>query len=108
MQAEELSHPGPFRRGGAVERRPGVTRWQSHTWTADRSGGRQVVAVDRSGPTAESLPADDANRRLLWRGYRVRLHADEAESYYHNLMTPAPQAFVVMRTREGGDPFPPS
>jgi hypothetical protein len=42
----------------------------------------------------------------IYRGLRVRLHLDEAESYYHNLTVERPRCFVVTREDETGEQAP--
>jgi hypothetical protein len=103
-QADEPSLPGAFQVAVLMERRPGATRWQPFTWTVAGLVAGEVAASSKSGPVA--MPSGDGIRRTLWRGYEVALHADEAESYYFNLMSASPQAFVVVRYDEDGQPSP--
>ena len=104
MQADEQSIPEVFQVAVLMERRPGATQWQPFTWTAMGLVAGDVAAGRHGGP--QSMPADEGNERALWGGYEVRLHVDEAESYYFNLMSPSPQAFVVMRADENGQRKP--
>lgn len=104
MYAEEQKIPDTFPVAVLMERRPGATRWQPFTWTAVGLVAGSVAEGDRGEPTP--MPGDGDSERALWRGYEVRLHADEAESYYFNLMSPKPQAFVVMREGDDGRRIP--
>ncbi len=80
-----------------MECRPGVTRWVPTVWEAvgvtvgeHVLGDAPVVILDRGD-----------YRQLKYGGLTVRLHADEAPDYYHNLMAPAPGCFVVAEVEEG-------
>jgi hypothetical protein len=98
MQTRRNHIPASFDVAVLMERRPGVTRWQRWSWAP---GGLVAGSVAQgSHRVAEEMPAPDGQRRVLWRGYELRLHPDEAESYYHNLMAPVPRAYVVT----SGDP----
>ena len=100
MHADEQYIPDAFQVAVLMERRPGVTRWQPFSWTAVGLLAGEVAASGQDEPAP--MPADEGRERALWRGYKVKLHADEAESYYFNLMSASPQAFVVMRDDENG------
>lgn len=95
MADESPTLPERFTVAVLMERRPGVTSWQPHVWAPVGL----IAGAVAEGPVGVPLamPADGESRRELWRGFEVRLHRDEAESYYHNLVAPQPLAFVVMR-----------
>jgi hypothetical protein len=50
--------------------------------------------------------AREGVRELLYGGFRVRLHRDECESYYHNLRSPRPHCYVLTRPGAEGEPVP--
>jgi len=104
LPTERTEVPGAFDVAVLMESRPGVTRWQPLTWKVVGLLAGDVATGPQGRP--ESMPADGERERLLWRGYSVRLHVDEAESYYHNLMAPVPQGYVVMRGEVGEQPVP--
>lgn len=65
-----------------------------------------VPTAGAAGPPAaatDPLPADEIVR---YDGLMLRLHADEAESYYHNLMVNRPLCYVVCRPAADGTPRP--
>lgn len=95
MDEGSPSLPERFAVAVLMERRRGVTPWQLHVWTPVGL----IAGAVAEGPAGVPLPmpADGDALRELWRGLQVRLHRDEAESYYHNLVSPQPLAFVVMR-----------
>lgn len=74
-----------------MECRPGVTRWASEVWQA-------VGVTVGEGPAmheGEVVVDRGDYRQLVYGGFRVRMHRDEAADYYHNLMSPAPGCYVV-------------
>lgn len=88
-----------------VERRAGVTRWQPDIWSPVGLLAGKVARGPRNAPLP--MPADADAERSLWRGFVLRLHRDEAESYYYALASPAtPQAYVVMRRGDSPRPLP--
>lgn len=101
---EDQAIPDRFDIAVMVEKRPGVTRWQPHAWSAIGVVAGELASGARDEVVA--MPAPGGAERLLWRGFELRLHVDEAESYYYNLMSPAPQAYVVMRRNDDGQPVP--
>lgn len=101
MNEERQPLPERFFVAVLMERRPGVTPWQPHVWLPVGL----VAGAAAEGPVGVPLPmpADGDALRELWRGFAVRLHRDEAESYYHNLVSAQPLAFVVLREEADGD-----
>lgn len=88
-----------------VERRAGVTRWQPEVWSPVGLLAGRVARGPRDEPLP--MPADAGAQRSLWRGFVLRLHRDEAESYYYALASPAaPRAYVVMRRDKSSRPVP--
>ncbi len=81
-----------------MERFAGVTRWQPWVWRPIGLLAGAVASGERG--KAEILSASERSRQVLWRGYRLRLHVDETESYYHNLMADRPRAYVVTNAQE--------
>lgn len=62
----------------------------------------------RQAPLSQATLRDDGagDRIVRYDGLKLRLYADEAESYYHNLMVPEPQCFVVSQMDETDTPRP--
>lgn len=77
--------------------RAGTTRWASEQWDA-----LGVVVGERGGGGRDERR--DGVRLVYHDGLRVRLYVDEAEGYYHNLMSPRPGCYVVagIDERDGG------
>lgn len=95
MSDESPRVPERFFVAVLMERRRGVTPWQEYVWAPVGLIAGAVAAGPVGVPLA--MPSDGDVLRELWRGLEVRLHRDEVESYYHNLISPQPLAFVVMR-----------
>lgn len=83
-----------------MERRPiEGNRWVSDSWAATA-----VVVGDHGGAEWREArqPDPDGRAEFLVGGLRLRLHVDECESYYHNLLADAPRLFVVTREEVTG------
>ena len=79
--------------------------WISESWKAlGVTVGTGPTAADCAGPLCLVSGAEAA--QFLWTGLEVELFADEAESYYHNLMVGTPGCYIVVRTRSDGMPEP--
>lgn len=88
------------------KRKPSTNRWLRYSWQAsgvlvdtrpNASQHRQRGVKIRS-----AADGDD----FFWSGLWLTLYKDEAESYYHNLMTPNPSLFIVTRPDEQEQPEP--
>ena len=98
------SLPDRFSVAVLIERRPGVSRWQPLVWVP--VGLVAGAVAEGRGNEPLRMSGDGDAELTLWRGFAVKLHRDEAESYYYNLLSPDPQAFIVMRKDESSRPFP--
>jgi hypothetical protein len=79
-----------------IERRPATSPWIDHTW---RAAG--IVVGRHSDQDPSRLLRQDGDRAcFLVGGLEVALHVDECESYYHNLVSDTPRAYVVARLSE--------
>lgn len=88
-----------------VQQSPSQNPWSDFRWEVVGmvAGAAEALPAD---PAVELIQERDGIRLYLHRGFTLRLHADECESYYHNLMSPAPCAYVVATEQEGGAPRP--
>ena len=104
MTQEPQPLPDRFTVAVLMERRRGVTQWQPYVWAPIGL----VAGAVAEGPVGVPLemPADGDAIRELWRGFEVRLHRDELESFYHNLVSPQPLGFVIMREGESDRRLP--
>jgi hypothetical protein len=82
-----------------LERRPATSRWVDYVWNA------AGIAVGRHADDREPrLVREDGDiGYFLVGGLEVGLYVDECESYYHNLMSDSPRAYVIARLDEDDD-----
>lgn len=97
---------GPFPVSVLMERRRiEGNPWVSESWKAvGVTVGSVPAAKGRENPRC--VVSGEAAAQFLWSGLSVALFADEAESYYHNLMVANPGCYVVTRPRADGIPEP--
>jgi len=70
--------------------------------------GITVGEPDLEVPKGQPLKIHEDGQvtQYLHTGFTLRLHEDECESYYHNLMTPQPRCYVMARPDEREVPVP--
>ncbi|MCW5584702.1 MAG: DUF3305 domain-containing protein [Chromatiales bacterium] len=95
-QAEDIRH---FPVSVILERRPATSQWVDHVWNA------VGITVGRHAESAEAqLVRDEAGTSCyLVGGLEVALFADECESYYYNLVSDNPRAFVLAHAIDDND-----
>lgn len=80
-----------------MERVKLANRWATERWEA-------------KGVVRDAMPAGSGERvilssedltQVLFPGFRLQLHLDEAEGYYLNITSPQPKVFVMWRLDEG-------
>lgn len=103
---EHQSAPSSFEITVVLTREPVANnRWVKASWrVAGVAYGRHLDADTNAADDS----SDHSARQQLYPGLLLKLHADEAESYYHNLMAPVPQLYVVTRSEALGaipEPF---
>ncbi len=74
-------------------------RWESGHWkvTGLVAGGQPA----KRGVHRETLHAGNGDAQYLWTGLSVKLHGDDAESYYFNIVSDTPKVFVICSRKEG-------
>ncbi len=85
-----------------MEKKPSSHAWADFQYTA------LGVVVQEAG-TQDSVTRiyrDGDTEQFLFNGLQLRLHRDECESYYHNLMSPEPGCFIVASQSEEADEMP--
>ena len=65
-----------------------------------------IVGESAASRQIKSIYEDGEVEHFLVSGLRVRLHEDECESYYHNLMSPKPSFYIVADTPDDPDEMP--
>jgi len=68
-------------------------RWIDGRWAV--TGVVAGKPLSEAGVRCQLVHANDETRQYLWNGLSIELHADDAESYYCNLMSDNPGVFVV-------------
>ena len=78
-----------------MQRRAIQNRWQSEVWEP------LSVLEDYEGEGGARLLVDEPGMtQWLYPGLEIVLHRAEAEGYFHNVSTPAPNVFVLWRMDE--------
>ncbi|MCG8488236.1 MAG: DUF3305 domain-containing protein [Chromatiales bacterium] len=95
--------PREFSVSVIMQKSPSANQWESHRWEA--------VGVLATGGTADPQQAEmifeqQGTSRYLHPGFKLRLHVDECESYYHNLLSATPCCYVVANKADDGTPTP--
>lgn len=88
-----------------MQRQPSMhSQWSDYQWDAIGVMACAEMPDQASGP---QLVHDDGEvLQYLYSGFEVRLHIDECESYYYNLISPAPRCYVIARENEDQVPVP--
>ena len=73
-----------------LERRPAVSQWADYVWTATG-----ITVGRQAGGEPQLVREDKGIDFFLVGGLNVALHVDECESYYHNIISDSPRAYVV-------------
>jgi len=84
-----------------MERQPAkVSAWVDYVWKA--IGVTVGNTLDSQDESRVEHP-EEGYRLQIYPGYQVRLYVDECDSYYHNLMSPSPNCFIVVRQDDDDD-----
>lgn len=86
-----------------LERRPATSHWIDHIWSAAGiTVGRQT-----DGPEPQLIRETEGRALYLLGGLEVALHVDECESYYYNLVSDSPRAYVLAHVEDANQrPLP--
>jgi hypothetical protein len=94
--------PGHMSLAVLMEKQP-----SSHPWADFRYQAIGVVVRDAKEEKSVSLVyQNDGVEHYMITGLELRLHLDECESYYHNLMSPEPGCFIVADQPDDSDEMP--
>lgn len=92
------SRLAPYPLAVIMERTRLANRWATERWEA-------------KGVVRDALPAGSGERvivhderalQVLFPGFMLKLHPDEAEGYIYNITSPQPKVFVMWRVGEDG------
>lgn len=76
---------------------------ENNVWVAEQW---EVEAVIAGGSSDDDVPERTISRlgqdgeKYIWSNYKISLFADEAESYYFNIISDTPYVFVICRDEE--------
>ncbi len=104
MELEGFDQALPERMNLAVvmEKQP-----STHPWADFRYDALGVVLrAEDEGQSVGQIYQDGEVEHFLVTGLSLRLHVDECESYYHNLMSPEPGCFIVANQPDSNDEMP--
>lgn len=97
------THTREFPVAVVLERRAAQNPWVDYVWAA----AGITVGRHADDGSLTLLREEDGVAFFLVGGLHARLHVDECESYYHNMRSPTPRAYVIARMDEdGGRPEP--
>ena len=84
---------------GIMQRTMLKDRWGTEAWEAYGV----VRDIFEAVGAPQVIHEDAQQRQILYPGFVLTLHRDEAEGYYLNVSSPAPRVFVEWREDEGED-----
>lgn len=92
------SRYAPYPVAVIMERVRLANRWATEQWEA------KGVVHDTlpAGSGERVIVADDRSMQMMFPGFTLKLHPDEAEGYIYNITSPQPKVFVMWRLDERG------
>jgi hypothetical protein len=99
------SLPHSFSASLIMQQAPSQNPWVDTQWDAIGILAENREQTEQK-PAVELIQEQADVRRYLYRGFTLRLHVDECESYYHNLLAPSPCCYVVTTAAQDGSPQP--
>lgn len=88
-----------------MERRESTNIWADEIWTAvGVTGDTQLESPEQAGWRV--INEQPGMQQVLYAGFNIVLYVDECESYYHNIVSPDPDIYVIVRENDDGVPVP--
>ncbi|MES9969019.1 MAG: DUF3305 domain-containing protein [Candidatus Thiodiazotropha sp.] len=101
----KADNPSKFNVSVIMQQSPSDSQWQENRWEA--VGIISDLVEGRTEKAAPSLIHQEGSvNRYLYTGFTLRLHEDECESYYYNLLSNQPHCYVVANLDDRGKPEP--
>ena len=72
-----------------------ANRWATERWEA-----KGVVRDPEAAGGERVLVEDERIKQVLFPGFVLKLHPDEAEGYLYNITSPQPKVFVLWRMKD--------
>jgi hypothetical protein len=95
MEATSPSRIAPYPIAVIMEHVRLTNRWATERWEA--KGVVRDITPPGSGERV--IVQDDRITQILFPGFVLKLHPDEAEGYLYNVTSPEPKVFVMWRMR---------
>lgn len=96
MDATSPSRVAPYPIAVIMERVRLANRWATERWEA--KGVVRDVMPPGSGERV--IVSDERITQIVFPGFVLKLHPDEAEGYLYNITSPEPKVFVMWRMRD--------
>ncbi|MES9944436.1 MAG: DUF3305 domain-containing protein [Candidatus Thiodiazotropha sp.] len=101
----KADNPSKFNVSVIMQQSPSDSQWLENNWEA--VGIISDLVEERGDRAAPSLIHQEGSvNRYLYSGFTLRLHEDECESYYYNLLSIQPHCYVVANLDDQGKPEP--
>ncbi|MES9991599.1 MAG: DUF3305 domain-containing protein [Candidatus Thiodiazotropha sp.] len=98
-------NPSQFNVSVIMQQSPSDSPWLESSWEAVG-----LIAAGESVRDSVTQPGQihqqGAVTRFIYTGFTLKLHPDECESYYYNLLSPHPYCYVVANLNDQGKPEP--
>ncbi len=98
--------PGTFPISVIMQATPSDNPWLENHWEAIGILAGQIGEASAEADGPKLIHDEAGSKHYIYQGYRLKLYNDECESYYHNLMSPNPLAYVIATEDEDGRPQP--
>jgi hypothetical protein len=95
MESSTPTRTAPYSLAVIMERVKLADRWETVRWEA-----KGVVRDATTGGGERIIVADERATQILYPGFVLQLHPDEAEGYLYNITSPHPKVFVMWRMRD--------
>jgi len=90
------SRIAPYPIAVIMERVKLANRWATERWDA-----KGVVRdLTQPGSSEQVIVSDERTTQILFPGFVIKLHPDEAEGYIYNITSPQPKLFIMWRMRD--------
>ncbi|MEW8027650.1 MAG: DUF3305 domain-containing protein [Candidatus Thiodiazotropha sp.] len=90
-----------------MQQSPSDSQWSETNWEAvGVIAAREQERVHAAKAEPSLIHREGPVSRYLYAGFTLRLHEDECESYYYNLLSSQPHCYVVANLDDQGRPEP--
>ncbi|MEW8506830.1 MAG: DUF3305 domain-containing protein [Candidatus Thiodiazotropha sp.] len=98
-------NPTQFNVSVVMQQSPSDSPWLESSWEAVGLIAAGEAVRGSVGKTRQ-IHREGSVTRLLYTGFTLKLHQDECESYYYNLLSSQPYCYVVANMDDQGKPEP--